>query len=63
MCLAIPAEVVELLPVSSTPVAKPTTQASPPPPPPPKDDKDTTSIQPPKAALPPGQGTRVDQIA
>jgi hypothetical protein len=49
--------------VSSTPVSKPTTQASPPPPPPPPKDDNDTSTQPAKAALPPGQGTRIDQLA
>ncbi|WP_198135129.1 hypothetical protein [Rhodopseudomonas palustris] len=48
--------------VSSTPVSKPTVEASPPPPPP-KDKDDSTTTQPVKAALPPGQGTRVDQLA
>ncbi|MBI5128044.1 MAG: hypothetical protein HZA66_01260 [Rhodopseudomonas palustris] len=49
--------------VSSTPVSKPTVEASPPPPPPPKDKDDSTTTQPVKAALPPGQGARVDQLA
>ncbi|MFC0241563.1 hypothetical protein [Rhodopseudomonas telluris] len=50
--------------VSSTPVSKPAAEASPPPPPPPPKDKDdSTTTQPVKAALPPGQGTRVDQLA
>jgi hypothetical protein len=48
--------------VSSPPDTKPVQASPPPPPPPPKDDNDI-STQPTKAALPPGQGTRVDQIA
>lgn len=49
--------------VSQTPVTQPTTQASPPPPPPARDSDDSGSTPPAKAALPPGQGIKVDQIA
>ena len=50
--------------VSQTPVTKPTTEAKPPPPPPPPQKSDNTDSTPPaKAALPPGQGIKVDQIA
>ncbi|WP_182915240.1 hypothetical protein [Rhodopseudomonas palustris] len=49
--------------VSSTPVSKPAAEASPPPPPPPPRDSHDAAAQPVKAALPPGQGTRIDQIA
>jgi hypothetical protein len=52
--------------VSSTVPPTPPPQVSAPPTPPVKNDNDSddgSSVQAPKAPLPPGQGTRVDQLA
>jgi hypothetical protein len=51
--------------VSSSVPPAPPPQASAPPAPPPKNDSDSDggSVQATKASLPPGQGTKVDQLA
>jgi len=48
---------------SNVPPAPPPQASAPPTPPPAKNDDDDRSVQAPKAPLPPGQGTRVDQLA
>jgi hypothetical protein len=50
---------------SSVPPTPPPQVSAPPTPPPVKNDNDSDdrSVQAPKAPLPPGQGTRIDQLA